>query len=50
MLADRFNSLQLGVVSAERIFKVLDTTDRIENSENPEFEVPNLEPRRFRAV
>lgn len=31
MLADRFNTLQLGMVSAERIFAVLDTEDRIEN-------------------
>lgn len=43
MLADRFNSLQLGVVSAERIFKVLDTTDRIEDVESPETEIPNLD-------
>lgn len=32
MLADRFNTLQLGMVSAERIFKVLDTEDRIEDT------------------
>lgn len=31
MLADRFNTLQLGMVSAERIFQVLDTTETIEN-------------------
>jgi ATP-binding cassette subfamily B protein len=31
MLADRFNTLQLGMVSAERIFAVLDTEDRIED-------------------
>ena len=31
MLADRFNTLQLGMVSAERIFKVLDTHEHIEN-------------------
>ena len=30
MLADRFNTLQLGMVSAERIFKVLDTREFIE--------------------
>lgn len=29
MLADRFNTLQMGVVSAERVFKVLDTQDFI---------------------
>lgn len=28
MLADQFNSLQMGLVSAERIFKVLDTDER----------------------
>ena len=31
MLADRFNTLQLGMVSSERVFKVLDTEDVIEN-------------------
>lgn len=31
MLADRFNILQLGMVSAERIFKVLDTDAQIED-------------------
>ena len=31
MLADRFNTLQLGMVSAERIFKVLDTEEQIED-------------------
>ncbi len=30
-LADRFNSLQMGMVSSERIFKVLDTQDAIDN-------------------
>ncbi|MGQ0829672.1 MAG: ABC transporter ATP-binding protein [Bacteroidota bacterium] len=30
-LADRFNVLQMGVVSSERVFKVLDTNDIIEN-------------------
>jgi len=29
MLADRFNTLQLGMVSAERIFGILDTDDKI---------------------
>ncbi len=32
MLADRFNTLQMGMVSAERIFQVLDTEEVIENS------------------
>lgn len=31
MLADRFNTLQLGMVSAERIFNILDLEERIEN-------------------
>lgn len=30
-LADRFNSLQMGVVSSDRVFKVLDTHEIIEN-------------------
>lgn len=30
-LADKFNTLQMGVVSSERIFKVLDTNEVIEN-------------------
>ena len=32
MLADRLNTLQMGVVSAERVFKVLDTNEQINNS------------------
>ncbi len=32
MIADRFNTLQLGVVSSDRILKVLDTQERIEQS------------------
>lgn len=31
-LADRFNTLQMGMVSSERVFKVLDTESIIENS------------------
>ncbi len=31
MLADRFNTLQMGMVSSERVFKVLDTNEIIEN-------------------
>lgn len=31
MLADQFNTLQLGMVSAERIFKILDHDERIPN-------------------
>lgn len=30
-LSDRFNNLQMGVVSSERIFKLLDTSDNITN-------------------
>lgn len=30
-LADRFNTLQLGMVSSERVFKILDTESHIEN-------------------
>ncbi len=31
MLADRLNTLQMGIVSADRVFKVLDTTEIIED-------------------
>ena len=31
MLADKFNTLQMGLVAAERVFNVLDRTDYIEN-------------------
>lgn len=31
-LADRFNTLQMGMVSSERVFKVLDTDYKIENT------------------
>jgi ATP-binding cassette subfamily B protein len=31
-LADRFNTLQMGMVSSERVFKVLDTESNIENN------------------
>ncbi len=31
-LADRFNTLQMGMVSSERVFKVLDTVSTIENN------------------
>lgn len=33
-LADKFNTLQMGVVSSERVFKVLDTTEQIEDNGN----------------
>jgi len=32
MLADRFNTLQMGLVAGERVFNLLDRKDRIENS------------------
>ncbi|MFI5170758.1 MAG: ABC transporter ATP-binding protein [Chitinophagales bacterium] len=32
MLADKFNTLQMGVVSSDRIFKILDTDERIPNN------------------
>jgi ATP-binding cassette subfamily B protein len=32
VLADKFNTLQMGLVAAERVFGVLDRTDQIENS------------------
>jgi ATP-binding cassette, subfamily B, multidrug efflux pump len=32
MLADKFNTLQMGVVSSDRIFKILDTNEHIENT------------------
>ena len=38
MLADRLNTLQMGVVSAERVFKVLDTHEEISNSGTIKFE------------
>ena len=31
-LADKFNTLQMGMVSSERVFRVLDTKDKIEDS------------------
>jgi subfamily B ATP-binding cassette protein MsbA len=30
-LADRFNTLQMGMVASERVFKILETSDRIED-------------------
>jgi len=37
MLADRLNTLQMGIVSAERVFLVLDTNEKINNSGKKEF-------------
>lgn len=31
MLADKFNTLQMGIIAAERVFKLLDTNETIEN-------------------
>ncbi|PBQ34853.1 antibiotic ABC transporter ATP-binding protein [Sphingobacteriaceae bacterium] len=38
MLADRLNTLQMGIVSAERVFKVLDTDEKISNTGTLNFE------------
>lgn len=32
MLADKFNTLQMGIIAAERVFKLLDTNDKIEDN------------------
>lgn len=32
MLADRFNTLQMGLVASERVFNILDLTDKIEDN------------------
>lgn len=37
-LADRFNTLQMGMVASERVFKILDTNDRIEDDGDFELE------------
>ena len=42
MLADRFNTLQMGLVAADRVFKVLDNRSKIEDT-------GNLDPKRFRG-
>lgn len=38
MLADRLNTLQMGIVSAERVFKVLDTDEKISDLGSKKFE------------
>lgn len=38
MLADRLNTLQMGIVSAERVFKVLDTDEKIGDTGTKKFE------------
>jgi len=42
MLADKFNTLQMGLVASERVFHILDQTDRIENQ-------GNIKPEKFRG-
>jgi ATP-binding cassette subfamily B protein len=37
MLADRLNTLQMGIVSADRVFKILDTEDVIEDTGTKSF-------------
>lgn len=32
MLADKFNTLQMGIIAAERVFKLLDTNEKIEDN------------------
>jgi ATP-binding cassette, subfamily B, multidrug efflux pump len=32
MLADKFNTLQMGLIAAERVFKLLDSTERVQNN------------------
>ncbi len=32
MLADKFNTLQMGLIAAERVFKLLENNDRVQNS------------------
>ncbi|MBK9792787.1 MAG: ABC transporter ATP-binding protein [Sphingobacteriales bacterium] len=32
MLADKFNTLQMGIIASERVFKLLDTNDKIEDT------------------
>lgn len=42
MLADKFNTLQMGLVASERVFGILDQTDRIENT-------GTIKPEKFRG-
>ncbi len=41
MLADRLNTLQMGIVAADRVFKVIDTTEIINDSGTKEFKQIN---------
>jgi len=41
MIADRLNTLQMGIVSAERVFKVLDTNEEMEDTGIMEFKTVN---------
>jgi len=38
-LADRFNILQMGIVGAERVFNILDTDEKIEDSGNDKIDI-----------
>lgn len=42
MLADKFNTLQMGLVASDRVFAVLDQTDRIESQSD-------LKPKKFKG-
>ncbi len=42
-LADRFNTLQMGMVASERVFKILETVSRIEDEGDKELESVNGE-------
>lgn len=42
MLADKFNTLQMGLIAAERVFKLLENNDKVQNS-------GNLAPQRLRG-
>ena len=40
-LADRFNILQMGIVGAERVFNILDTDEKIEDSGSDKIDIEN---------
>ncbi len=42
MLADKFNTLQMGLIAAERVYKLLENTDKVQNA-------GTLAPDRFRG-
>jgi len=43
MMADRLNTIQMGIVSAERVFKIIDTKETIENTGSIKFETVKQE-------